>query len=91
MVLTHQRFIKAGPAQHLRIQPFHRQEQDAEIGRVRRRQVFVTDVFGFRLDPDFQRFGRRFGPGCIGQFLRFQQALVVLLGKLGVNWQMDYT
>ena len=43
-VLALQRLDQAGPAQHLGVQAFGRQEQDREIGGVRRRDVLVADA-----------------------------------------------
>ena len=55
---------------------------------MRRRQIFVADVLRLGLDPDFQRPGRSFGRRCVRRLLRLQQALIVLLRKLGVHRQI---
>ena len=78
---------QVGPAQHFGIQPFGRQEEDREVGGVRRRDVLFLD--GFRLQPD-ARFQGSTGQLCghrVGALLRIEQALVVLVRKLGVDRQ----
>ena len=88
-VVALQRFHQAGAAQHFGVQPLGRQEQDREVGGVRRLDVLVGHAARFEPDARLQPFGRCLGAHGVGALLRVQQAFVVFIGKLGVNRQPD--
>ena len=87
--LALQPIAEAGAAQHFRIQSFGGQEQDREIGGVRRFDVFVADGPRFLPDARLQRLRCRLHAGHIGQFLGRQDAFIVLDRKLGIDRQPD--
>ena len=86
-MLTLQGLHQARATKHLGVQPFGGQEQDGEIGGVWRLQVLVGNGAGLQADTGFKRLARRIGAGHIGIALGVEQALVVLVGELGVDGQ----
>ena len=79
---------RPGRAQHLGVQAFGRQEQDREVGGVRRRDVLVADR------PAPRRAGASRAPrraasaaGASARSMRVLQALVVVERELGVDRQ----
>ena len=89
MVLALQRLEHARVPEHLRVQALHREEHDAEFGRVGHLEVLLTDVLGEGLDGPgqglFGRLDRRQIPGLPG----IEQILVALERELAVDGQPD--
>ena len=88
-MLPLQRLAQAGATQRLGIQALGGQEQQGEVGRVRRAQVLLADGLGFQPQPRLDRPAGQFRRRRVGALLRLQQALVVLARELGVDRQPD--
>lgn len=86
-MLTLQHLDQAGAAQHLGIQAFGGQEQDGEVGGVRRLDVFLGNRARLGADAQLQGAGGQLGRRGIGALLGVEQALVILVGELGVDRQ----
>ena len=78
---------QAGATQNLGVEAFDRQEEDGEIGGVRRREVVVGNRLGLGANARLQRLGGQFRAGRIGALVRIDQALVVVTRELGVDRQ----
>ena len=88
-VVALQAVHQARPPQHFGVQAFDRQEQDGEVGGVRRAEVALADGLGFGADARLQRARRDVGRGGVGAVLRVEQALVVVARELGIDRQPD--
>src|SRR5690606_17581933 len=74
-----------GAPQHFRVQALGGQEQDRELGGVRRGHVLVADAPRLLADAPLERLAGGTRGVQVGRFLRGQQALVVLDRELGVD------
>ena len=78
---------QAGPAQRLGIEALGGQEQDAEIGGVRRGDVFLADRPRLDLQPGLERPRRGLDRDRVGALLGVEHAFVILARELGVDRQ----
>ena len=82
-----QRFEQARPAQRLGVEALGRNEQDREVGRVRRREVLLADRPRLDAKAHLDRPRRALDAGGVGALVRLDQALVVLARELAVDRQ----
>ncbi|CDN43796.1 hypothetical protein BN871_DO_00110 [Paenibacillus sp. P22] len=80
---------QAGAAEHLCEEPLHRQEHDAEVGRIRRIDILVADRLGLLLDARVQLLGAFRRGEMVVRVQGVQQTLIILGRELGVDRQMD--
>ena len=88
-VLALQAFRETRPAQDLGVEALGREEEDPEIGRVRRVDVLLLDLARLVAHLFFERLRSELDRLGIGALGRVDEALVVLLGELGVDRQPD--
>ena len=88
-MLALQGFHQARAAQHLGIEPLGRQKQDGEIGGEGRLHVFLGNRLCLQADALLQRLSGGVCGHHVGARLGVEQALVIFVGKLGVNRQPE--
>ena len=70
------------------IQAFKRQEHDSEIGRIRRSDIFVADIFSTQFYTADKIFLCIFNRCLIPCIVCIKQLFVCISRKFGVNWQI---
>lgn len=78
-------FDQPRPSQDLSIKPFTREEEYPEIGGQWWLEILLADLFGRRLDPGLEFFGRALHRAAIAVLRGFYQSLIVLFRKLSVD------
>ena len=82
-----QRIEQARAADRLGVQPFGRQEQQREVGGVRRPDILLADLLRLVAQAPFQRDAGLLSQRHIGAFVRVEQAFVILARELRIHRQ----